>query len=194
MIKESVTRNFMTDPNQELRRAELAAFIGPNAEKFMPVYDNLRIVTAGVPGAKRQRLLSGFVGTAFLLGPTWFFYRKLWVWAISITVLELGLGFIPHVSRLGFPLSLALAFFAKGAYVDHAIKRVTALRGTAQVADLALLQREGGVSKVAGWLSGSIVVLIMLAGIASIIYLAMHNGGPPGKRLVNLRFFDRSSR
>ena len=179
MAKESVAGTFMTDPNQEARRAELAAFIGPNADKFMPVYDNWRTVTAGVAGTKGQRLLRGFVGTAFLLGPTWFFYRKLWVWAIGVTVVELALGFIPHTSRLGLPVSIALALFAKGVYIDHAVKRISVLRGGAPVADLALLQREGGVSKVAGWISGSIVVLVLLLALASIIYLATQNGGHP---------------
>ena len=113
----------------------------------------------------------------FCWGPHWFFYRKLWGLAVGIVVVMVVLAFVPLASRLGLIVSLVLAMMANMVYLDHAMKRIVSLRGTATVADLAVLQREGGVSKPAGWISGSLMVLLMVLGILSVIYLAMHNGG-----------------
>ncbi|PTQ60078.1 uncharacterized protein DUF2628 [Sphingomonas sp. PP-CE-3G-477] len=67
---------FLLDPDRAARRAELERVFGPNAHKFMAVYDTLQADAAG--GKLKFRLFGGgFSVPAFLFGPVWFLYRKM---------------------------------------------------------------------------------------------------------------------
>ncbi len=162
------------------RREEMRAFIGPHAEAFMPVWTAMQARAAPrTPGEKRPRIKFNFVAMAFFLGPCWFFYRKLWVWAWALLAVIVVLAFLPITSRIGLPLGICLAMFGRQAYLGHAQKRVAQLRGGAEFADLDVLRRAGGVSPVAGWTSSLLLGALSLIGVASLILLTLANGGQP---------------
>ena len=171
------------DSAEARRREEVRAYIGPHAEAFMPVWASMQARAAPrQPGEKRPRLRFGFIAMAFFLGPCWFFYRKLWLWAWGLVGLFVVLALLPLTSRVGLPLGIFLAMFGRQAYLGHVKARIAKLRGGAEFADLEVLRRAGGVSPLAGWISSVVIAGIALLGLASLILLAATNGGrlPPG--------------
>ena len=160
------------------RREEVRAYIGPHADAFMPVLASMQARAAPrPPGQKRPRLRFGFVAMAFFLGPCWFFYRKLWVWAWALTGLLVALALLPIPSRVGLPVGISLAAFGRQAYLGHALKRIAKLRGGAEFADLDVLRRAGGVSPAAGWISSLVIVALSVVAVGALIVLAGVNGG-----------------
>lgn len=163
--------DFLADPDPQARRAELVAFIGPGSAPFLKMYDALQ-----APAAAGRRPKFGatnsFVVMAFFLGPCWFFYRRLWIWAWSLVAVILFVGFLPLPRNTGVILGVVLAIMGRFAYLQHAILRIAKLRGGGPVADLALLAREGGVSPVAGWVSSVIYVGVTLVVIAGALIVA----------------------
>ncbi|WP_419804290.1 DUF2628 domain-containing protein [Terriglobus sp.] len=174
---------FLADPNQEARRAELRDFCGPNADTFLRAYDKLREDTPQVSGGRPKFRLfgGGFEVAAFFLGPVWFFYRKMWMFAWVITGLIVVLMFVPF-RQVGFILSLILAGLAHRSYVQYAVTRLTKLHAANAVVTPAMVQAEGGVSKPAGIISGIIFGLIYVLGIVSIIYAVTHGVDPNSLR------------
>lgn len=147
----------VTDPDQPTRRAELRAFLGPNPEGFLVHYDRIRANEA--LGNRLTSLFGyGLCAPAFFLGPVWFFYRKMWLWASGYCALMLLLATAPVGGGAGLGLSVAAALIARWAYLDHAARIMARLRVLRPADDehtyLAHLATEGGVSKLAGWLSG----------------------------------------
>ena len=170
---------FLADPNQEARYAELRDFFGPNADKFLPVYEKLRASTPQVTGQrpKSQLFGGGFEPAAFFLGPVWFFYRKMWLIAWLIVGLMVVLAFIPF-RAVGMVLGITLATMAHRVYVQHAVQKLVALHASNAVVTPALVQAAGGVSKPAGITSGVIYGILWLLAVISIIYLASHGIDP----------------
>lgn len=172
---------FLTDPNQEARRAELRDFFGPNADTFLGAYDKLRAQTPQVAGGRPRFQLfgGGFEAAAFFLGPVWFFYRKMWLVAWVIVGLMVVLAFIPF-RAVGLILGITLATMAHRVYVQHAVQKLVAMHASAAVVTTATVQAAGGVSKPAGIVSGVIFGILYILAIASIIYLVSH-GIDPGR-------------
>ncbi len=173
---------FLRDPDQASREAELRDFIGPNAEAFLPVY---RKMLPGPDGKPQIKFFGGgFVACAFFCGPVWFFYRKMWAVAWSITGLLVLIVILSSLfpnaplSRLGFILSIVLASSAKKLYVTTAIQRLGALRRATGILDPVAVQRDGGVSTTAAWVSGTIFGIFYLLGLIGIIYLIAHGVSP----------------
>ena len=166
------------DGAEARRREEMRAFIGPHADAFMPVWASMQARSAArAAGEKRRRLQFSFIAMAFFLGPSWFFYRKMWVWGWTLVAVLVALNFVPGASRAGLPLGISLAMFGRMAYLGHAQKRIATLRGGAEFADLDVLRRAGGVSPVAGWISAVVLAVISLVGLAALIIVAGTNGG-----------------
>ncbi|WP_442678123.1 DUF2628 domain-containing protein [Sphingomonas sp. ASY06-1R] len=162
--------DFLKDPDQPARRAELANFIGPNANAFIPVYDRLQEDAAS--GKPKFRLFGGgFSVVAFLCLPVWFFYRKMWLIAGFITVAMIAIGFIPGASRAGLPIGVLLGLIAHRTYVQHAIVAIQKLRRPDGTVDPAELRRVGGVSRTAGWISGLAYGALCLLSLWAIIWL-----------------------
>jgi len=163
--------DFLRDPDQPARRAELEAFFGPNAHKFLPVYDRLRadFARTGKPGFSLRG--GGFSFPALLCGPCWFLYRKMWAIGAIVIAGAVALAFLPVSGGAGIGISIALGSFAYRAYVQYAIARITKLRREDRTIGLDALRRAGGVSRRAGWISGLIYGGITLLGLASIVYL-----------------------
>lgn len=174
MARDNAHGRFLRDPDTDARRAELAAFVGPNAAPFLAMYDRLR-VTPERPGF---RATTSFVAMAFFLGPCWFFYRRMWAWAWAIVALMGVLVFIPGSSRVGVPLAVSLGLFGRYSYLSRAFGVIERLRGGAATADLEALRRAGGVSRVAGWTSSAVYLVITAIGIvAAVLFIA--GGGDP---------------
>jgi hypothetical protein len=167
----SAVAAFLRDPLQNARREELRAFIGPNAEKFLRTYDAMQASAVRRKGEKLAfRRHMGFPPLAFLLGPCWFCYRRLWGWAAGVTAAMALIAFVPlPTQRLGIPFGVAVSVMGQTVYLNHAMARIAALRGDAPQADLDVLRREGGVSVAAGWISGCAMVLLIGAAIAAAI-------------------------
>jgi hypothetical protein len=161
-----------SDPDQPSRRAELLAFIGPNPKSFLTLYQRLVADTA----AKERRLTSlvgGLCAPAFFLGPVWFFYRKMWLWASGYCVVMVLLAMLSFGGQTGLVLSVIAALVARLAYLDHAARTIAKLRRTHPVDErmyLTQLAEAGGVSKLAGWISG----VFFAAVLAVATYAALH--------------------
>lgn len=166
---------FLNDPDQEVRRAELRTFFGPNAETFLKAYDRLRSDTPAVPGGRPKFRLfgGGFEPAAFFLGPVWFFYRKMWLMAWVVVGMLVVVSFIPFRAA-GLIVGITLAGMAHRVYVQYAVQKLTTLHrgGTPVTPDT--VAAAGGVSKRAGVISGVIYALFWILGVVSIIYLASH--------------------
>lgn len=82
-------------------RALLALFAGPNAEKFLPVYDRA--------GAKSPFSLWTWCWPAFFAPFAWFLYRKLWVYASAWFLALLAVGYIAEGSSGIVGVTIAIA-------------------------------------------------------------------------------------
>jgi hypothetical protein len=184
-MADNIVETFLRDPDQSARLLELRAYLGPNPESFLALYARMRAQT-GRTAAKAALLIltDGLCAPAFFLGPVWFFYRKLWFWATAIVALMLLLAAIPGATVLGLPLGILLALIARRAYLHHAIRTITLLRtrsGLPGTEDehmltssdydddpgipsyLQAIHAAGGVSHLAGWISGAVYLAITLA-------------------------------
>ncbi len=162
---------FLLDPDQAARRTELERFFGPNAAKFMAVYDTLQ-ADAAAGGKPKFRLFGGgFSVPAFLLGPVWFLYRKMWVIAGVVIAAMVAIALIPGAGRAGLPIGIVLGLMAYRTYVQHAIGALTKARRANGTIDPQEIARAGGVSQAAAWISGVIYGLLILISIVSIILL-----------------------
>ena len=168
----SALTQFAIDSDQPTRRAELSAFLGPNPDSFLAAYG--RIAASATTGNRGLTSLnSGLCAPAFFLGPVWFFYRKMWLWAWGYCGLMLLLAAVPAGSQIGLGLSVAAGLIARWACLEHAARTIARLRLTRPFDDMAYfdrLARAGGVSKRAGWSSG--VVFAMALALA--VYQTLH--------------------
>ena len=132
MVKRTAFGDFPSDPDQPARRAELAAFVGPHADAFLRQYDLLRArTTRGAGGGRVATFRPSFIVLVFFLGPVWLFYRRMWLWAWVLTGVYVVLGLLPHASRIGLPLAVALAVTGRQAYVLWAVNRIARMRAAA---------------------------------------------------------------
>ena len=165
-------QRFCDDPDQTARRAELTAFFGPNADGFLAVYD--RMVAAqrrGLADRLRPWVGGGFCAPAFFLGFVWFYYRRMWAWAMGFVALMIVLEWVPGTSQVGLVLAIGMALVARRLYVGHAIGTICRLRALTpppeqgSTAFLDALRSAGGVSKSAGWISGGLFVLVTVIAV-----------------------------
>ncbi len=160
---------FLRDPDRVSRRAELAAFAGPNAAKFLKTYDTQAATAQRPPGEKIpfDFFKGDFIWPVFFVGPVWFFYRKMWAWGAGVATIILVLGLIPATSRLSVPIAVAMAGASSLIYLAHAVKTIERMRAASPTGVLAEaeLAAAGGVSKRAGWISGVIYGLLTAFGL-----------------------------
>ncbi|MCQ8279728.1 DUF2628 domain-containing protein [Acetobacteraceae bacterium KSS8] len=165
--------DFLRHGDPAERRDELRRYIGPNADSFLPVYDRMQ--------AKQSSALpwTGFCWPAFFLGPVWFFYRKLWLFAGLLCAIILAVALIPKLPPIsGLIVSFISARMARWLYLTDAMKRLEALRETGQINRPGAIERAGGVSKPAAWISGIIFGLLYAVTLGLVVY-AISEGYPP---------------
>ena len=150
--------DFVKDPDQATRRQELVTFFGPNPGKYLAIYDNMAAIANRPAGTRPpfQLFGGGFSWPAFFLGPIWMLYRKMWLWGGIILAVFLIFTFLPLPRGAGIGLAAGMAVAGARLYVTSAISTVSKLRG-----DPARLSAAGGVSPLAGWVSGVIYVLVV---------------------------------
>ncbi len=173
--------NFLQDPDQVSRQAELATFFGPHGAKFLKGYEMQRAMMTRTTGGKIRYsfLRAGYVWPAFFVGPVWFFYRKMWLWGGILTAVVVVLGLLPIAGRVGFPLGIAMAVGGSSLYLNHAVRTIERLRQASPngVVDPQQLAAAGGVSKTAGWIGGVVYGLLLLLALYGII-VAIRTGAP----------------
>jgi hypothetical protein len=143
------------------RRADLAAFIGANAETFMPSYD--------LDGRTRWR---GLCWPGFFFPVAWFMYRKMYGWAALACALPIIGGALklgPLASILTGASSL-VGLAGRTVYVAGAQRTIARMRASAgdQPAEdfRRSLTEAGGVSTAGAWVGGLITVLATGTGFA----------------------------
>ncbi|MEA3017821.1 MAG: hypothetical protein QOI38_2543 [Sphingomonadales bacterium] len=152
---------------QETGWDDLAAFIGLNAESFHGAWEATR--AKNVEG--RGGIAFGFCWPALLFGFAWFLYRKMWAFGLLLLVLPIALSFMFESPGGQIGLGVAMAMFAKGLYVQHALSQIDKVR--AGGGDEDAVRRAGGVSILGGAIGGA----ILAAGIASLVYLLLNGAG-----------------
>ncbi|MGI4755760.1 MAG: DUF2628 domain-containing protein [Janthinobacterium lividum] len=168
---------FLTEPALTARREELRIFAGPNPQPFLSAFDKMVEQRTAYLATKKFKFgqNAGFTWQAMILGPVWFFYRKMWVYGWGISVGLIVLGLIPGVNHVSFPVGIMLGLLARRAYVDHAMRQIDTLHAAGTVSPISLAAT-GGVSPKAAWISGSIVAVLFLLNI---IFLILH--GPSAR-------------
>lgn len=169
--------DFLTDPDDDARRLELTAYFTPNPAPFLKTYELLRERALAKQAGQRVRFrFGGMCVPAFFFGPVWFFYRKLWGWAVATVVLLAAVPFMPDpVSRrIGLPLGMALGLAGRHAAVNKAIGRLQAMRQAGQPLGVAQIIQAGGVSRLAGWISGVVLGVLIALSTVAMFYLWRH--------------------
>ena len=147
-------------PNlQEDKHEDLATFLGPNADKFLKIYE------------MRDKPRSKLNWAAFFLGFVWFFYRKMYLIGALFVVLPIVLGYLIPVG--GVATSAVAGHLGNGLYLRDAIRRIKkadelGLHGEERI---AYLKRAGGVSWPAGVIAG-----LFFAGIIALVLLSHAHG------------------
>ena len=84
---------------------------------------------------------------AFLVGPVWFLYRKMWLMAVVIIGLLVVLAFLPVTSRASLPLAVVLGLMGRQTYVQHAIGAIQKARRTRAGLDSGTIAHMGACRK-----------------------------------------------
>lgn len=155
---------------------DVAAYIGPNAEKFRKVWEKQR----GRILEKGYGNTWSFCWGAFLLSYVWFFYRKQWLAGAMLLGLPIIIAVLfPTVTEGLGGVAIIIALMGKSLYLQDAMPKIAKIRAAApdDAARHAVLAAAGGTSKLAAIISGVVFVLSILALIASAVH---GNGGVTG--------------
>lgn len=171
--KKAAYLAFLNDPDQPARQAELRTFFGPHADHFLKSYQQIRGAVVPSETGKKPSVLAGlsFEAAAFFVGACWFFYRKMWLYATILVVVSIGIGLLP-VPRIGLPFAIAIALASGRLYIWHAITTIQSLRGPDGIVSEESLRGNGGVSILAGTISGIIYFALICLTIFAIIFAA----------------------
>lgn len=144
---------------------DIAAYIGPNAEKFRPAWDQQRAVIL----KKGYGFTWTFCWPALLVSYVWFFYRKQWILGGLLLVLPVLIVIVyPAASGAFGGVGLAMATMAKSFYLQDIIPKIAKIRAAQPDAAIraASLAASGGTSKLAAMLSA----IFAAASIAALIF------------------------
>lgn len=129
---------------------EVAAFIGPNAERFRSAYDKGR--EKGAKSGAGIALTWSWAGLVFSFA--WFAYRKLWLMAAAAIILPLALGELNAGGGALLGLVVAIATLSKSVYVQHAVTKIARIK--AEGGGRAEIAAAGGVSMAGGIVGGAL--------------------------------------
>ena len=143
-------------------REDLKAFIGPNVEKFLSVWDKMRV--------KKSKAAASWCWPAFLFTFAWFFYRKMYLTGAGFLLFPIIFDLIFPDSDAGIAIFFIAAGSAKSWYLQLATKKIQKIsqRTSSNVTKRQQLQTAGGVSVAGGIIGGAIyaasAVFLILAG------------------------------
>jgi len=171
--KKAAYLAFLNDPDQPARQAELRTFFGPRADHFLKSYQQIRGAAVPSETGKKPSAFAGlpFEAAAFFVGACWFFYRKMWLYAVILVAVSIGLGLLLF-PRIGIPFAVAIAFASGRLYIWHAITTIQSLREPDGTVSEESLRTDGGVSILAGTISGIVYVALICLAIFAIIFAA----------------------
>lgn len=170
MIKHKDLLALAESPDQEGVRADLAAFFGPKADRFLAKYERMF-------RTKKLFRRSSWNWPVFFLNYTWFFYRKMYLAGAVIVGLPLAFSLLLPDDRGFSGAALVFALLADNSYVSHALKQVIKARalGLQGAERAAYLQKRGGVSKLAGGIA--LTVWILFTALLILIYVGRRAKG-----------------
>ena len=139
---------------------EVAAFIGPNADRFEHAWTETRRKIVDGNGG----FAVSFCWPALLFSFAWFFYRKLWILGGILLIAPAALALLDVNPGGSLGATVAMALFGKSIYVQHAVGRIGEVRERGGGdRELALA---GGISTLGGVGGG----LILALGVGALIY------------------------
>lgn len=169
MVDPSIGQTLDDDPAEDAASADLIspdadrlAFLGPNADAYLPLWHASKRTTLQLGEAKATMHMR-YCWPAFFVPLPWLFYRKLWIWgALSVIapiVIELVVGPLSGTMSLAF----AMLFFGKSLVIargDTVIAAVGAMNLPPNAAH-AKIGAAGGVSIVGAVLGSAIFVVLL---------------------------------
>lgn len=170
MTDKTAEKSPKPEKNDPAFWADLQTFIGPDSPVLIEMW---RETPDG-----RLPSLKYFSIPALMFGPFWFFYRKLYVWAIGLIGL-IGAELALFATRPSFVIGkiipivtgIGIGVVANKIYVDWAVQRVKAIR--AAIPDLkqrqAHLKKKGGVSAKGIFLGIAAVILLLIGFVILVV-------------------------
>lgn len=186
--QEDSTSQHKAAPNGSLtERDKVALFIGPNAGRYLELYDativneaNQQAKSADAPMAEEQKpgtSPASFNVAAFFVTPFWLFYRKLYLWAFGWTIISATVSYLFDSASLLFDVgwvvwfisTFVAAVFFDNYYIARARKLIRDIetQNLAHEIELDSIRRRGGTSPVSVWM---FVVFLMGWSAANFAY------------------------
>jgi hypothetical protein len=162
-MAEIPIHELLRSPDQDAVRADLAAFFGRNAERYLASYEKLR---AAGPG----RVLVSWNWAAFCYNFPWFFCRKMFLLGAIFSLPPLAAHVsVPWAGNAALVISLVFPAFADHWYVRHALSRVAKARalGLEPAERIGHLRRAGGLSLVTGGAAFALYLGLFAMGLLS---------------------------
>lgn len=111
-------------------------YIGPGAELYIPKFRDMQ---------EKKRLFA-WNWAAFLGGPAWFAYRKMYGMSIFLLVGNLFLAFLPYYIWAAIAVDVLLGLLGDSIYMNHIARLVAKGRKLPREAHAKHIRRFGGVS------------------------------------------------
>jgi hypothetical protein len=145
---------------------DLRTFFGPRADKYLAIYEKMR--------AGNRSYAPGWNWVVFFTTFPWFFYRKMYIFGSLLIFLPALAGYLFGLTG-NAGLVGALSVSANSQYVQSGMRRLQKADELGLIGERRqeYLRRAGGVSIVAGTLTGILFALLMAAVVLG-IYLE-HN-------------------
>jgi hypothetical protein len=152
-------------PDQDRVREDLSAYFGPRAEKYLGIYERMRAGETRFSSPNWIVLVTGF---------PWYFYRKMYITGTLLIFLPPLLSYLFGLTG-NAGIAAGLCVTANRQYVLSAIKRIEKVDALKLIGDERrdYLRRAGGVSVVAGTLSGILCAVVFALAIAG-AFLTQH--------------------
>lgn len=177
-LKRSPQRALFEAADQWRVRADLETFFGPNADRYLEVYEKMRMEKNF-----QRASVKTWSWPVFLGGFTWFFYRKMYIYGatavFTLLITSYLLGNTGSLGSAGGGMFAAFAMHAKTSYVNQALGRIAKADelGLTGIDRTDYLRRAGGVSLPAGIFAGLIYGFAVAVAILGAI--ARHKTGHP---------------
>ncbi|SCY37775.1 DUF2628 domain-containing protein [Desulfoluna spongiiphila] len=142
-------------PSQHTYQNDLSQYVDKNRQRYMELFARF--------DENEGAYVISWNWPAFFLTAWWFFYRKLYVWAL----VSIGAGILVSALApiLTLPFHIGIGVSANFLYYRHAKKKIHKLRMESPTGDIGpTLSEEGGVTyKVPACIALALMVLIFLA-------------------------------
>jgi len=157
---------------------EVAAFIGPNADRFEETW----LLLSDRVGAGKPSMARSWSWPALLVPWAWLFYRKQWALGAMVLLIPVALSMLLPGAPAGATLGLYVMFAiqAKAHYLNAAVHKIAKLKSADPRSDRLenRIRQCGGVSTLAGFVSGAILGLILMLMVLAHLQIAHRIGAP----------------